>query len=233
MTTRVGIDFGGVVIGRDDRFMRSSDPTEYCSVPPNDGAFHCIRELVLDYGARNIFIISKAGESTIRKTNAWLAHHDFFSVTGMLRENVLFCSARSGKVPLAIDNAITHFIDDHAQVLAFVGVSVPVCCLLAITDQGCDAEELSHLQPEHRAVKSWSEFLEVVRTTRGSTPKLALGSRPPPVPCAYFLRGRCRLGTHCPDLHDSATPAPCCKYFARGNCRNGAACTIGAHSRPE
>lgn len=83
--------------------------------PATAGAFEVIPQLVELFEGR-VWIISKCGERTQRKTLAWLDHHDFYGRTGVPRGNVRFCRERAEKVDHCRELGITHMIDDRLDV---------------------------------------------------------------------------------------------------------------------
>lgn len=122
MPRKVGLDVGGVLTDsqkndgtdtsfRTDNFMKTS------SVP---GALEAVATLVRWYGAENIFIISKCGEVIEYKTRLWLAGNGFFSQTGFQESNLNFCLHRADKAPIAARLGLTDFVDDRADVLAYM-----------------------------------------------------------------------------------------------------------------
>jgi len=118
----VGIDFGGVIaggkaIGGGTLEDRNEDTKgffgeNYLNVPAIDGAFEMVKRIVVRVGPENVFIISKAGEKTEEKSREWLKIHDFYSLTGMLPENVRFCTERPQKLAIGGEIGLTLFIDD-------------------------------------------------------------------------------------------------------------------------
>jgi hypothetical protein len=72
-----------------------------------------------------VWIISKCGENTQRKTLAWLDHHDFYGCTGVPRGNVRFCRQRSEKAVHCREVGITHMIDDRVDVHREIRGMVP------------------------------------------------------------------------------------------------------------
>lgn len=109
----------------DDKSDTSFLSDNYLNTAACDGAFSAIKRLVDQLGPENVFIVSKCGENVERKTRAWLAHHCFFEVSGMLSENLRFCRQRQDKAPICQALNITHFIDDRADVLGFMRAIVP------------------------------------------------------------------------------------------------------------
>ena len=122
----LGIDVGGVIIDR------ANDGTDTAFHGPNylrttavPGAFDAIGRLVRERFAERAYIVSFCGKETERKTREWLEFGRFYELTGMLRENVFFCRKRSAKVDVCRARGITHFVDDHLDVLRHMIGVVP------------------------------------------------------------------------------------------------------------
>lgn len=71
-----------------------------------------------------VYLVSKAGWRTAETTRRWLAHIDFFGRTGLSAAHVHFVPKRPDKAPVCEQLGVTHFIDDHVDVLQHLG-SVP------------------------------------------------------------------------------------------------------------
>lgn len=61
--------------------------------------------------------MSKAGPRVQEKTRQWLRQHRFFERTGIPPDHLRFCLERPQKADHCRELAITHFIDDRADVL--------------------------------------------------------------------------------------------------------------------
>lgn len=120
-TPRLGIDIGRVIITPDDAdhadtsFLQGSEQ-DALDTPPNEGAFDAIAELTRAFEGR-VWLVSKCGPKIANRSRAWLAHHDFWSKTGIPDENLRFCRERREKAVHCADLRITHFIDDRRDVL--------------------------------------------------------------------------------------------------------------------
>lgn len=119
---RLGLDFGKVIVGgegvpgnEDTPFLGAS--VESClECPPMPGAIQGVKELALRFAGR-VWIVSKAGPTMQRKTLRWLAHHNFWRVTGIEPYSISFTLTRDDKRPVCQRLKLTHFVDDHADVL--------------------------------------------------------------------------------------------------------------------
>jgi hypothetical protein len=118
---RLGIDVGRVLISPGDE---SSPDTSFIGgsfedalrTPPYEGMFDVLPRLVEQFAAR-VWIVSKCGARVAQRTEAWFKHHRFFERTGIDPANLRFCRERAQKAPICAELAITHFIDDRADVL--------------------------------------------------------------------------------------------------------------------
>ena len=122
---RLGVDIGGVLIdrindGTDTSFFGGS----YLQTTPVPGAFEALTRLRAERFGREIHLVSKCGPATEAKTRAWLAHREFFGVTGIPADHLRFCRQRREKAPICLELGITHFIDDRLEVLGYLE-SVP------------------------------------------------------------------------------------------------------------
>jgi hypothetical protein len=128
---RLGVDFGRVIQGGPDPSGNVADTAflgvgleEAVESPPTPGAMEVMPRLVTRFGGR-AWIISKCGESTERKTLAWLRHHDFYARTGLPEGNVRFCRRREDKAIHCAELGITHMIDDRLDVHRAIRHLVP------------------------------------------------------------------------------------------------------------
>jgi hypothetical protein len=107
----------------DTSFLGSS-LEEAIESPATPGAFEVIPRLVALF-ERRVWIISKCGEATQRKTLAWLEHHDFYGRTGLPRGNLRFCRERAEKAVHCRELGVTHMIDDRLEVHRAIRDVVP------------------------------------------------------------------------------------------------------------
>jgi len=124
----LGIDIGRVIIspvqgGKADTGFLHGDIASALSTPPGPGAFDGIRQLVMAFKGR-VWLISKAGKNTEHKTRLWLRHHQFYALTHIPEERVVFCRYRKAKTRHCIELGISHFIDDRLDVLRYMRQSV-------------------------------------------------------------------------------------------------------------
>ena len=117
--SRLGIDVGGVISGVDTDEEPGRGATRrrrvYGGITPNldQSCIVPICMLVRKFGPENTFILSKCGEAMMMKTVKMLNDECFFEQTGLLRENVIFCTQRwgicIGKEVIPFDAAMQQF----------------------------------------------------------------------------------------------------------------------------
>jgi len=129
-TAKLGVDFGRVIndasahpSGDDTSFLRGSEEI-MLATPEMDGAFESLERLVELLGGR-VWIVSKAGEQVQAKTMRWLAHHDFYSSTGIPTDHIRVVRERADKASVCSELEMTHFIDDRPKVLEHLVGIVP------------------------------------------------------------------------------------------------------------
>jgi hypothetical protein len=114
---RFGVDLGGVLwpfIQGDLSVQRAID------VGAVSGAFAWMHHLVRHIGAENVYIVSKVGFRGQRVWGAVLHAAKFYRTTGVPINNVKWVQDRTGpggKAPVVEQLQLTHFVDDHADVL--------------------------------------------------------------------------------------------------------------------
>lgn len=156
---KIGLDFGGVIVrlrnnrSREDTSLDRADGIEIA----HDGALDGIRAMV-DQTGGSVWIVSKAGARMQETTRNWLDSVDFFSQTGMARENLRFCLERSEKEAICKSLDISHFVDDRIHVMQILRHSVPHLFLFG-------TEENRHFSPPWATfVISWPDLITKVFT---------------------------------------------------------------------
>jgi hypothetical protein len=153
----LGIDIGGVITDRvSDNLSLSRFKEDYLKAECITGSFEAIGRLVAERFGGNVYLVSKAGHETRKRTSEWLAHHRFYEITGVKKENVRFCFLHPDKAPICKQLGITHFIDDRLQVLSYLG-SVPHRYLFNPKDE--EVDPFRKLLPKVRRVNSWEVLL--------------------------------------------------------------------------
>jgi len=132
----VGLDCGGVILEEShgekstrefadgDHEFSSDDAKEvdpairhFLQVPMISGTIDGVTKLVDKVGSQNVYIVSKCGPYMEQKIRAWLEHKQFFSLTGVSPDNLHFVRERKDKAPLCQRLGVTHFVDNHLDVL--------------------------------------------------------------------------------------------------------------------
>ncbi|MGE0323118.1 MAG: hypothetical protein AB7K71_27395 [Polyangiaceae bacterium] len=151
---RLGVDIGRVLISAGDTrgdtsFIQGSDEQALLT-PPMPGAFEVIEELVPLFGGR-VWLVSKCGPKIQQRSLRWLKRWDFYAVTGVRPDRVLFCKERRQKADHCARHRITHFVDDRADVLQHLNGLVPWLYLYG---------------PQRHAPPVWCEHVENWRQVR-------------------------------------------------------------------
>jgi len=113
---RVGIDIGRVIISGGNEGVDFFSKN-YLKVPEVPFASRSVAKIVQEYGAHNVFLISKCSEAIQHKTLEWLEVQNFFNTMHIYRHQVLFCRNRDEKAQIVKEHAIDTFIDDRFAVL--------------------------------------------------------------------------------------------------------------------
>ncbi len=122
---RLGIDFGGVLIpmGQHTPHQERQFGRRFL-LKPHPNALQRITDLV-DVFQGQVWIVSHCSERSEPLILRWLEQHQFFACAGMRREHVHFCRERSQKSPICAELGITHFIDDHMEIMEILRQTVP------------------------------------------------------------------------------------------------------------
>ena len=115
----IGVDIGGVIIGRiNDKTDTSFFGNNYLSTPAIEGAFEQIA--LLRKSGFEIYLVSKCGIAVQEKSMDWLKHNRFFEITGIAPENARFCKTRKEKAGICESIGANYFIDDRLEVLSYL-----------------------------------------------------------------------------------------------------------------
>lgn len=110
---RIGIDIGNVIIGgggEDTSFFGDN----FLRTPEIKDAFVSIAKLSEEY---DVWLLSKCGQTVQDKTLAWFKDRNFFALTGVNPEQVLFCRQRNQKAGIAQNLGLRAFIDDREDII--------------------------------------------------------------------------------------------------------------------
>ncbi len=117
----LGIDIGGVIIDRANEYSDTSFFGEkYLDSYAVRQSFGVIAQLVADRFGGRVYLVSKCGAATEKKTKKWLQHNQFFAKTGVRPEHVRFCRKRIDKAAICVELGVTHFVDDRLEVLSYL-----------------------------------------------------------------------------------------------------------------
>jgi hypothetical protein len=157
MTTRVGIDFGGVII-RNRKLSRDEDT--YLAEPEGEeiaqpGVFETVRDIVKLCDG-HVWIVSKGGHYIQRRTLSWLERVDFFKRTGLASDHIRFCRERQEKEKLCRELEISHFVDDRVHVMQILRHTVPY--LYMFGEQGGKR----FCPPWATYISAWADLSEII-----------------------------------------------------------------------
>lgn len=110
---RIGVDIGGVIIGGAGPSDTSFFSDRYLDTPMLPGAISVVTWMAQRH---EVFIISKAGPNTVKKSWSWLRNQKFFVTTGVSEDNVIFCRERSHKAAIASLLELDVMIDDRQEI---------------------------------------------------------------------------------------------------------------------
>ena len=162
---RLGIDIGRVIMapiegGKADTTFLSGSISDAMQTPPTSGALAAIKTLV-DMFKGNVWLISKAGKNTEKKTRLWLHHWNFYNSTNVAEDNLRFCLKRSEKAIHSDELKINFFIDDRLDVLSHLQGIVPNLYLFGEQplEQNAQADIL---EARITTVINWSETTKTI-----------------------------------------------------------------------
>lgn len=151
----LGVDVGGVIIDRvNDGTDTSFFGRNFLQTTAVANVFEVLKQLQSRFD--QIVLVSKCGQSTQDRTKLWLAHHDFYSRTGIAESDVYFCRERREKAPICQQLGITHFIDDRLEVLGYLET---VSNLYLFQPIEAEVKKHSRFLPRVKRMNSWQEVL--------------------------------------------------------------------------
>ena len=103
------------MVGRSEQGDRQFSE-KFLDTHPHTNALSRIRDLVKMFTGE-VWIVSRAGQRVEALTRKWLLEKDFFAVTGLKKDHLLFCLERLEKEPICRDLGITHFVDDRIHIM--------------------------------------------------------------------------------------------------------------------
>lgn len=156
MAKVLGVDIGGVLIDRaNDNTDTSFFSGNYLKTTAVPGAFEAIAFLNKGVFKDAVFLVSKCGLNTQRKTLEWLKHNGFYDQTGLTPDKVHFCLERAEKSIICTRLGVTHFVDDRLEVLSYL-LNVPYQYLF----QG-SAKEIQRFSAHLGDVKRFENWKEL------------------------------------------------------------------------
>jgi hypothetical protein len=126
---RLGIDIGGVIMEADNDAFFGPFGTyreqAMLKIPELPGSVEAIGRLIQLFGTENVWLVSKANKNSEAKSLRWLAHHNFYARTGLLKTHVYCCRVRPDKAAICDWLDIGYFVDDRPDVLTPMDGIVP------------------------------------------------------------------------------------------------------------
>ncbi|WP_078897983.1 hypothetical protein [Streptomyces rimosus] len=163
----LGVDVGGVIIARAGSGDTSFFGKQPMLTPAVEGAMDCLALLVKTRFGSSVHLVSKAGPRTAALTRNWLYHHDFFSRTRIVPENLHFVQERGGKAEVCDRLGLAHFIDDRLDVLR----SLKTVAHKYFFMHGISGEaEPSDPDGQVIRVHTWADMVKAVAQTSGVSP---------------------------------------------------------------
>lgn len=157
----LGVDIGNVII--DFRQVDTDDKNlmeeRYSTIPPTDNVFKALKKLNDHFGG-DVFLVSKCTEWAEEKIGNWLNDNNFYSETGIKKDNVLFCRERREKKGLCEQKGVTHFIDDRLENLGYLVNDVEHLYLFQPKED--EIEEYKEHLPYVVRVENWEDVLDQI-----------------------------------------------------------------------
>lgn len=162
MIEKIGIDIGGVIIGRhDDSDDTSFFGDNYLRTPAVTGALDALTTInKAGTFAGNCHLISKCGKKTENRTREWLSHNHFHDATGIDEAHLHFCRERKQKAELCDELGITRFVDDRLEVLTYLA-HLRWRYLFDPTED--EMRRFEYFLPEVIIVKDWIQLINRLR----------------------------------------------------------------------
>jgi len=107
MSTKVAFDIGGVIVNKTSR-------------EPYPEALISIKLYVEKLKPENVYILSKAKDKWIKANIELFERLDFYNVTGVTKDNVIFVDEYVDKRKKCEQLDITYMIDDSVKVIRFM-----------------------------------------------------------------------------------------------------------------
>lgn len=148
--TKVGFDFGKTIA------LIEQDK-------PFDNAFEVIKMIINKYTSSNVFIVSKARQETSEFILNWLERHNFYKLTGFLKENIYFVEDYADKRTIVDKLKINIFIDDSIKIVRVLHSSEYIEKIIWF--QGGDTKLLKEIPKNNRnkiiISKEWNKIYKI------------------------------------------------------------------------
>ena len=145
--TKVGLDFGKTIaLIEEDK--------------PFDNAFEVIKMIINKYTGCNVFIVSKARQETSKFILNWLERHNFYKLTGFLKENIYFVEDYADKRTIVDRLKINIFVDDSIKIVRVLHSSENIEKIIWF--EGSDPKLLKEIPKKYRnkivIFKKWNKL---------------------------------------------------------------------------
>jgi len=148
--TKVGLDFGKTIA------MIEEDK-------PFDNAFEVIKMIINKYTSSNVFIVSKARQETSEFILNWLERHNFYNLTGFLKENIYFVEDYADKRTIVDRLKINIFVDDSIKIVRALHSSENIEKIIWF--EGSDPKLLKEIPKKYRnkivIFKKWNKLYKI------------------------------------------------------------------------
>ncbi len=158
---KLGVDLGGVIIDslKNDGTDTAFKGDNYLKTTAVPESFSSLRTLNKRFNGL-VYVVSTCGLTTELKARDWMKYHRFYEVTEVSPTNIYYCRTKEEKAPICGWLDITHFIDDHLEVLSYLD-SVRNKYLFG-PQNGNGFKKYSAILPLIIKVDSWRNVLEEI-----------------------------------------------------------------------
>ena len=147
----LGIDLGRVIVG-----PRIKGTESFIS-RPMENSFEVISKLVKKFN--NTYIVSRVNDAQRERAIKWLEDNNFYSLTGIPKENVYFCFDRRDKHIFVRGLNINVFIDDRLDCLLPMDGKV---IKILFNPEEQDLDKHKDIKHDSRIVNNWLEIEKLI-----------------------------------------------------------------------